>query len=346
LLTARTIEDLLALRDATTLVGHLRCSVACAVVALAACRSPDARSVSGGGPRATPIDGAIVGSARLPSRVLWSWTSEKGARRLADGGPLLRAELHAAPPDDAWYDVHVRESCDDEVASIFRAPRFSRVRWAWSNPWGAVDGVADEHYGDQLIRIELAPGAVVARLSARCGTTDPLLAVGAALDAGRPEWSFFRVDDGAEIARAEVLAHPSSIAAVLHVSPRLARAQCDGSDDCFFAFREIVVVNEAQVARWSLGTSEVTRGFDDARATIAALLARDLVPPTRDDEDEYQRALASRAWRAELPLEALSGEDRWMLTLPFPRARYRALPRLHALLRPHPQVTTIDVPAR
>ena len=272
------------------------------------------------------LDDERVTTSSFPRKVLWSWTKDKGARWLAKHDPprLLRVKVNAHPPDDAWYDVHLRASDDDEVRSLLESPRFDHVRWAWTDVWGACDGLDGERYGDQLVRIELKDDAVFAVFVPR--TDDGL---GGAVDAsnpfrfGLPEWSFVDVE-GRSVARAEVLAHPERLAAVYHHSPSRVSGAWAG-------LREIVLVNEAEVRTWSLGDAAVIDALDDGARLVRSLSRLDAVPTLRPDDAEFVsrllRSVDGRPLEGELDLEST-----WMLTLPFPRAQYRDLDRLAGIL--------------
>src|SRR5438552_1096085 len=143
---------------------------ALALALLVGCGSAEKQAVSS--PSTKPNAAAIrarldherVTTSTFPRKVLWSWTKDKGGRWLATIDPprLLRVEIRKHPPDDAWYDVHLRGSDDDELRALLTSPRFDHARWAWTDVWGACDGVESERYGDQLVRIELKDDAIFA----------------------------------------------------------------------------------------------------------------------------------------------------------------------------------------
>jgi hypothetical protein len=272
------------------------------------------------------LDRERVTLASFPRKVLYSWTKDKGARWLATTDPprLLRVEIRKRPPDDAWYDVHLRASDDVEMRTLLSSPRFDHVRWTWTNVWGACDGLENERYGDQLVRIELKDDAIFAVFVPK---TDDGLPNGGKDESnpfrlGMPEWSFVDLK-GAPVAREAVLAHPERLAAVMHHSPSRLNGAWAG-------LREVVLVNEAEIERWSLGDDAALAALDDGARLVSDLSKLGVVPKTRaDDADFVSRLMLQNKVDSSSPMDV---ESAWMLTLPFPRARYRDLDRIAALL--------------
>ncbi len=222
------------------------------------------------------------------------------------------------PPDRSHYDVHLRGSDDHAAATMFAEPPFDHVRYAWTNPWGAIDGVDDERYGDHAIRVLLRPDAIVVRFVPRkpFGRDDPTSPFRLSL----PEWSFFDLS-GQEVDRTVALAERHRIAAVFHIV--LAR---DG--DRFVGYREIVLVQEQPIESVAIGGPELVAALTDARAIVTNVDRADAVP--RHCDDRFVADHVRARWvEAREPID---DEERWLLTLPFPRDRYRDLPRLSALL--------------
>ena len=267
------------------------------------------------------LDRERIDLSRFPRKIFYSWTKDKGARWLATQDPprLLRVEIRKHPPDDAFYDVHLRASDDDAMRALLTSPAFDHVRYAWSNVWGACDGLENERYGDQLIRIELKDDAVFAVFVPKADD-----GLGGAIDEknpfrlGMPEWSFVDAK-GAAVAREDVLAHPEHLAAVFHHSPSRVNGAWAG-------LREVVLVNEDEIAHWSLGDGDVLRALDDGARLLRDLSSLGAVPKDRVDD----AAFVSTLMLSDAPSKDV--ESSWLWTLPFPRARYRDLDRLASIL--------------
>ena len=302
------------------------------LLALCACAARDGRlaPTTTKSPRA-PVAAALLAGREIvhvdfARKTLWSWTKVEGARWLCRQEPprLLRWKIHDRPPDVSYYDVHLRGTRDRALGKLLSSPPFDRVRYAWPNAWGASLGLDGERYGDQLVRIVLRDDAIVARF---VPTTDDGLS-GAADEGnpyrfGLPEWSFFDLS-GREVAREVVLADPSKLAAVYHLSSTRTPSDEHGHR-AFAGYRELALINEAMIAEWSLAGDEVLAALHDARVIVQALSDEGAVPRARDDDQEFL-GRTMLEWGARgggvdrAPLEA-----RWFLTLPFPRPQYRDL---------------------
>jgi hypothetical protein len=278
------------------------------------------------------LDGREITPRSFARRTLYSWTKTEGARWLVKHEPpvLLRWAVHPHPPDVSFYDVHLRATEDDTMGSMLTNAPFDHVRYAWPNPWGACDGLADERYGDQLIRIVLRPDALFIRFVPR--TDDGL--DGRIDDAnpyrlGLPEWSFFDLE-GNEVPRAVALQNARRIAAVFHASP--TRVPSTGGAD-FSGYREYVLVNESMIESWSLGTPEIRAALDEAAHVVDALRipGSPLAVPRPEGDALFSRVMRIDALR-DRDFDALPLESRWLLTLPFPRAQYRDLSHLSSVL--------------
>ncbi len=270
------------------------------------------------------LDAGAVTHVRWARRELWSWTKTSGAEAIAREKRFLRYKIHTEAPDDSFYDLHVRRSGDAALSVLLTKPPFDMNRYAWATPWGAADGLDDEQYGDQLIHVVLRADAVIARFVPLTEGEGDAPDAANPFRAGLPEWTFATVD-GTEVSRAEVLAHPGRLAAVFHVcvnrDPDLGR---------YVGYREYVLTNEAAIERWEIGGPPAVSALDASSALLRALLDSGAVPPLRDDDDRFlaKHVLARATWTNGFG--ALSLEERWLLTLPFPRSQYRDLPRLLA----------------
>lgn len=281
------------------------------------------------------LDVERVTIATFPRKVLYSWTKDAGARWLATQDPprLLRIQIQKHPPDDAWYDVHLRASDDDEMRTLLSSKPFDVVRWAWTNVWGACDGIENERYGDQLIRIELRDDAVFAVFVPR--TDDGL---GGAVDEsnpyrlGMPEWSFVDLK-GAKVERSEALAHPERLAGVFHHSPSRAKTAnaSSASTGAWVGMREIVLVNERAIASWSIGDPSAIAALDDGARFVRAFRRLGVLPLAGANDPSFVGDLMLRAG-ARSDVGGLDAESSWLLGLPFPRPRYRDLARIASIL--------------
>ncbi len=278
------------------------------------------------------LDDERVTASHFAHKVLYSWTKVEGARWLAKQDPprLLRYRVHLRPPDVSFYDVHLKASDDDVMQTLFTSPPLDRTRYAWPNAWGACDGLGEERYGDQLLRIVLRDDAIFARFVPR--TDDGL---GGLVDdanpyrLGLPEWSFFDLA-GHELTRAEALAARARLAAVFHWSPTRERPE-DGAT--YSGYREMVLVNESMIEEWSLGTPAIAFALHDAAETTNATNAA--VAATGQVAFDVQQVGALLRLRDPRPPRV---RDEWLLTLPFPRPQYLEMGKLTELLK-HAEVS-------
>ncbi|MEO7092911.1 MAG: hypothetical protein ABI175_06655 [Polyangiales bacterium] len=278
------------------------------------------------------LDGREITPFSFARRTLYSWTSSPGARWLVKHEPpvLLRWQVHPHPPDVSFYDVHLRSTEDDTMGGMLGSPPFDHVRYAWPNPWGACDGLGDERYGDQLIRVALRPESLLVRFVPRTDEgLDGRIDDGNPYRFGLPEWSFFDLA-GNEVPRVEALANARRIAAVFHASPTRRRPEAGVG---FSGYREYVLVNESMIESWSLGSPEVRAALGEAADVVDGLVVpgSPLAAPRTADDGLLSRVMLVDAARAG-GFDALPLESRWLLTLPFPRAQYSDLRHLSEVL--------------
>jgi len=179
-------------------------------------------------------------------RVLFSWTTREQAEILRrDKHLLLDTELPSGPTP--YVELLGKAASGkgpnaDFARVLLLHPSLRLRRYAWSRPWPTAVGVADRAYGDQLLRVVLAPSAIVARF-----------------DPSRPDVFAFQDLDGRAVSLGEVLSDPSRVAAVLHVRK--------GADSPV-AYREYVLCNEAMVTEWSLATPAIRAAVDEDVALL------------------------------------------------------------------------------
>jgi hypothetical protein len=172
-------------------------------------------------------------------RELYSWTSKEQAARLAKDGVLLwsteRAGNFRSEYLEALHRVAVRKDEDGRLARVLlEHPTHLARRYAWTAAFATAAPRGVRSYGDVLVRIELAPGAIVGRFA----------------PAERPALRFASLD-GKALPLAE--ATPARIAAIFHVRPP------EGGK---VAYREYIVSNPLQVQRFEVGTPAVQRELD------------------------------------------------------------------------------------
>jgi hypothetical protein len=210
-------------RIAVLALSVVACSSAQAqpnVSSVVVARAPDA-------PNDDPLTRALrrcaVSDEQPARRVYFSWTTKEQADELARRKLLLtRGDSPSRGP--AMFDVLL--AADDSAPARFIRQHFTTRRFGWPSAWATVAGWEGETYGDQLIRIELADEAMVARF--RPGQ--------------RAAWAFFE-PDGRPIPDSTALEQLELLAVVHHTG----------------SFREAVILNEAMVARWELATPDVAR---------------------------------------------------------------------------------------
>lgn len=192
-------------------------------------------------------DVGIADSPRVPSRVLYSWTSVEQAEELVAGGPLLsRTERPGQGPGHAIEYLRDQYSPvnDDDAAlrDLLLSEPFSRARYAWPYAWATRMGwpaTADapaETYGNQLLRIVVKPDALWVVVE--------------------PQGLSIVDNDGDRVA----LAESDRIVGIYFVRGEAAGgANCGGSfgAQLFTSFREFILMNPNMVESWALGTEEV-----------------------------------------------------------------------------------------
>jgi len=221
------------------------------LVLLAACtrKKPDAMQV-----QADPASGAIDAgkprdrvqelAARLRAqsvtdddfarRVLYSWTTDPQVEDLRKHGVLLTADASTGEFTSPFSATMFARAGIDPIAKLLHLhPALVKRRYAWPAAWPTRVPLGAVEYGDALVRVVLRADAIVGRFDG---------------DA----WSF-RTLDGQSVSEASIVADPSRLAAVLHVS---------------FGYREYVLVNESMVEEWSVGTPEIRAEIDDEIALL------------------------------------------------------------------------------
>ncbi len=262
---------------------------------------PAAPEPPDGGPPTAPCRTAPTGAAALNAygvkdddfarRELYSWTSEEQAARMAKEGALLwsteRAGNFRSEYLEALHRVAARKDEDGRLARVLlEHPAHRARRYAWTAAFATAAPRGLRSYGDVLVRIELAAGAVVGRFA----------------PAERPALAFADME-GRPVPLAD--ATPARIAAIFHVRPK------EGGK---VAYREYIVSNALLVQRFEVGTPAVQQELEReiallrrgppelARTAFEASLAFQL--PAYAFEPKKLSALATLLERRKQPAPA------------------------------------------
>lgn len=196
-------------------------------------------------------------SEPLP-RALFTWTTEEQTRALRRTKKLLvRSTSPTKGPDFFQRVLSVHARGGNVIADALLDPRFRKARFAWPAAWATVRGFPGESYGDRLVRVVLDPNALVVEHVRSTGTFRILDL------SGRPQ------PDTA------ITSRTSQIAAVVFVNdlPAGAKGAADGLETPS-TYREIVLVNEAMIETWEIGTEAVRDEIARGRALAEQVLAR------------------------------------------------------------------------
>lgn len=201
------------------------------------------------------LGGCAVSPGDAVRSKLYSWTTTEQVDALIDGRRLLSRERHTNGALSG-FDRRIAED-DHALSRHLRAPGRRARRFAWSNPWAARMGWEHGAYGEELLEITMREDAWYA-------VYEP--------DAGEP----WRVLDehGEEVPTARALRHASRIGAVLHVG---RGPDPEGRERIY---REVVIVNERQVERWSVGAESIELRLSRDAERLRALAAHWRTSPT------------------------------------------------------------------
>lgn len=233
---------------------------------------------------------------------LYTWTTPAQIEALRAGGPLLVADAgeDPSPFNRVLLTMVASRGPGHEIAALLEhGPGLTKRRYAWPNPFATVLGKGPRTYGEALIRVELSPDAVIARLEPEAV----------------PPWSFFDAQ-GRPVSRQVVLDDPLRLGAIYHLQARAGQS---------IPFREVVLCNEAMIARWSVGTPAIAERIARERALVADLVTGPFAALS-------DSTLAWAAWPQWVdPERAPTLLSRWHRTLAFDNVRYR--PSATALAR-------------
>ncbi|MFT3775055.1 MAG: hypothetical protein QM820_57640 [Minicystis sp.] len=300
-------------------LGDLACARPGTQEAPAATVVLSASSSSAAAPVATAVPGNaaeklrpyIVTNKRFARRTLFTWTTREQVEALAKDRVLLtRSE---SPTHGLAYVDQViiqRAAAGDRLAALLRTSAFTRARFGWPVPFATYLGWPGEHYGDELIRIDLRYEAWIAKL--RTATN---------------EWEVVDMDDH-PVAIDEVLKHPERLAAVYFVQDtprstgRMSTFEAPAKPDRM-AYREYMICNESMIERWSTGTAEIAREMIAEAEALEALgnaLAREKVELT--SPEAWNARVALSIWPGATEIEG-SSRALYEATLAMPNELYQ-----------------------
>ncbi|MBZ5712504.1 hypothetical protein [Nannocystis pusilla] len=243
----------------------------------------------------TPRDDPAVHHDDFARSVLYTWTTREQIDALRASHRLLVADGDVGERSPYLRALDVLVGAGHPLAAVLRDhPRHRRRRYAWTSPLATTLGLGARRYGDALVRIDLAPDALIVAVRPRAA--EPFVLVDMS---GRP------------VDLSVAVADPGRIGAVYHVR--------DGPDDPV-AFREYIVCNESKIAEWSVATPAIRARVDADIDLLESLRRGDLAHLPA----EAVRAPAAASWASAAPRP--TPLDRWHAILAFDNERYRPTP--------------------
>lgn len=285
-------------------------------LSLAACggaspESPAPLDGETGGPSAAPLASAdaasesdrfspVIGLSGL-SPVVWSWTTSAQVDALDNGDPLFSRDTSPELGDGFLFTV-LRQRADGLVARV--AERLRVGRFGWFNPWAASRGFeVGETYGNELLRITLAPDALFMVLASSWSRSDP---------AAFADVAGNRV--GVEVAEAAI----DRVAGVYftHDAPSARGCRGTASYGGASSYREVYVGNEAMVASWTARSAVIAEDLARADAELASLVRRRY--SDGGDFCAWSANVVAEAWTKPAPTTV----GRYLASLAFPTQPY------------------------
>lgn len=247
----------------------------------------------------SPFD-PIVGSVGV-SNVVWSWTDRSQMSELELGRPLFSREV--SPTLGVGLLFTLLSTFGRGLAADVAA-RLEKGRFGWFNPWATARGFDGEVYGDELLRIVLAPEAILMVVQTSSLREDGRVA-------------FCDVVGGAvpvEVASAA----RERIAGIYFVHDAPSARGCRGTVDGGGAspYREVYVGSDASVASWSARSDLVARDLARFDADLLQLSRRKY--SDGGDVCAWSRSVVSTSWTTA-PTTPLA---RYLSSLAFPTADY------------------------
>ncbi len=260
-----------------------------------------------------------------PPRVVYSWTRVDQIEALR-AEPTLLTRSRGEGGEVSALDRAIATD-ESELARRIREAGDGTRRFGWTTPWPTRLGWSGGDYGDRLLRVEITDDALVAVYDeTRDGEDEGLYTIdGARIPLPPPR--------GAEGAYARQALRDGRLGIVLHTATGTAE---DGTPR---AFREVVIVDEAVVARWEYGTPRIASELSGIATMLDA--QRPFVPAESEEESAaaFSASLLAR-WQhlgggvydtRELWARSLAlGSERYV----YDRATFDAL--IEALSTPQP----------
>ena len=246
------------------------------------------------------------------ARIFYSWTTDAQIAELRGGADLFnRSERPGMGRGLLFTELadfaKAGNAPTNALADVLVNQTFSKVRFAWTNPWATLLGFPGETYGNQLLRIELKADAWIARF-----------------DAG----GLSVVDaQNQPVPLDTVLASPERVGAIYYQSAAAAgSAYCGTFSHGGVGFREFVLGNLDMVERWSLATPEIAQRLND---DIAELKAFESQIACMNISSDWSSAVACEWGRYPVPNDVLSNYD---FALGLPSELYQPSPENLAAL--------------
>lgn len=197
----------------------------------------------------------VVSDAPLPFGHLYTWTNEEQLAELVAGKPLLSRAVSGKHGVSAFDDLVAADLARGaDVAKLLWHEGYAKKRFGWPVLYAALRGSPEPVYGNVLIDVVLKKEAYA--IDYRNGRVHAL--------------------DGSKPTLADVAAHPERLAVVFHTTP---------------TFREMVLVNEFMVEKFSAGATRLVNDALRREADYLIALAGSLDDPNPGAIDRYRGSL-------------------------------------------------------
>lgn len=276
-------------------------------LSLAACSAtpaPDAAPLevpsSSSPPAPSAAFGPVVGLSGV-GPVIYSWTVATQIEELERGSPLLSRSSSATLGVGFLFSL-LAQHATGLAAEITR--RMPNGRFGWFNAWATSRGFESEAYGDELLRIVLAPHALF------------MVVESSTLQQGRGV-SFCDVAGGL-VPEDVAAAAPERVAGIFFTHDTPTLRGCGGTGDYGGAspYREVYLGQEAAIASFSARSARVAADLAKYDAELLALGRR-----------KYSSGEEVCSWSASVVTESwttapTSPVGRYLSSLAFPTGAY------------------------
>ena len=219
-----------------------------------------------------------------PPAVVYTWTTAAQIDELRKTPKLLtRSVSKQHGPDYFQRVLHAFAKGGDELAIILTDARFKKARFGWYRAWPTLLGYPKESYGEHLVRVTLRKEALFAELSRSTGALGLVTLDGRAMSTSQARFSVDRI---AGVIFTNDVHAGQRAAPVLEASPSV--------------YREIVLMNEAMIESWEIGTPAVKDEIHDGLK-----VARRLAEAAKRDGESIDTA----AWIGALPRAFIGKHD-------------------------------------